>query len=205
MGKGRFGVVVSVSALFAAMAIAACGSGNSNSADEDQITAAITASATSGDPGACTKYQTLRFTEQTSGGSTGAAAVKSCQQDASNSVANKVDVTDISVNGDSATAKVDVTGSVFDGQTLDVALVKQNGQWKLDEFKGFENFDKGAFLAAFPAQLAKEPGSSPQAVACVRQQLASASDQEIESSFVSNNKQFDQQIFGACGKYFHGG
>ncbi len=186
-------------------ALGACGGGSSNSADEDQITSAITAAATSGDPSACTKYQTLRFTEQTNGGEKGQAAVKACEQDAQSSVADKVEVTDVSVNGDSATAKAAVTGSVFDGQTLNVTLVKDGGQWKLDQFKGFENFNRDAFIAAFPAELAKQPGTTPQAVNCLKSQFQAASDQQLESVFVGNDPQAEQQLFGPCGKYFKGG
>jgi hypothetical protein len=194
-------------ALLAPLALAACGgdddSGGS-SADEDQITAAINAAATSGDPAACTKYQTVKFDSQTNDGS-GQAAVRSCERDAQNGVADKVEVTDVSVDGDTATAKAAVTGSVFDGQTLDIGLVKEGGQWKLDEFKGFESFDKTAFIDAFPQQLQNDPGTTPQAVACIKTQLQQASDQQIEQAFLSTSDQAGDQIFGPCGKYFKGG
>jgi hypothetical protein len=202
MGKRRVGVALAAASL-AAFALAACGSSNSNSADEDQITAAITAAATSSDPSVCTKYQTQRFVEQTNSG-TGQAAVRSCEKDASN-VADKVDVTDISVDGSNATAKAHVTGSIFDGQTLDLALVKENGQWKLDVFKGFENFDKAAYIAAFPAALAKEGNIPPQAVDCLKSSLQATPDQTIENSFVNNDQQAQNQIFEPCAKYFKGG
>ena len=51
-------------------------------------------------------------------------------------------MTNIDVDGDTATAKAAFTGSIFDGQSLDLALVKEGDQWKLDEFKGFSNFDR---------------------------------------------------------------
>jgi hypothetical protein len=203
MSKTRVWVAVAAAAL-SAVTIAACGSSNDNSADEDQITTAINAAATSGDPAACTKYQTVKFDSQTNDGS-GQAAVRSCEQDAQNGVADKVEVTDVSVDGDTATAKAAVTGSVFDGQTLDIALVKEGGQWKLDEFKGFESFDKAAFIDAFPQQLQNEPGTTPQAVACIKTQLQQASDQQIEQAFLSSSDQAGDQIFGPCGKYFKGG
>ena len=184
--------------------LAACGSSSDNSADEAQITAVITRSATSGDPAVCTQDQTLRFTEQTSGGAKGAAAVKSCQQDAKNTSADKVDVTDIQVNGDTATAKAKATGSIFNGQTLNVALVKENGQWKLDEFKGFENFDKASLIAATKSRLSSEAGSTAQAVNCVVQQFQAASDQEIEGLYTGSDPNADAKIFGPCTKYFQG-
>jgi hypothetical protein len=199
--------IVAVVGVLSPLALAACGGDDDNggsSADQDQITQAITAAATSGDPSACTKYQTVKFDEQTNNGQ-GQAAVKSCEQDAANSVAEKVDVSDVSVNGSSATAKAAVTGSTFDGQTLDIALVKEGAQWKLDEFKGFENFDKGAMVDAFPQQLQKEPGSTPQAIDCVKTQLQHASDQQVEQLFLNSSSNAGNEIFGPCGKYFKGG
>jgi hypothetical protein len=188
---------------FASVGLAACGDNNS-SADEDQITNAINAAATSGDPSACTKYQTVRFDEQTNAGK-GQAAVRACEKSAEETAAEKVDVTDVQVDGDDATAKAKATGSIFDGQTLKISLVKENGQWKLDTFDGFENFNKDAMINAFKAQLAKEPGSTRQAVNCVAQQFQAASDQEIEATFTSNDPQAENRLFGPCGKYFKGG
>jgi hypothetical protein len=144
---------------------------------------------------------------QTSGdpGQSPDQAVKSCEKDAADTAADSVDVTDIEIDGDNATAKAKATGSTFDGQTLEVALVKDGDQWKLDEFKGFENFDKAAMVAAFRKQIQAESGSSPQAVNCVVQQFQAASDQEIESLFTSNSGQADQQLFGPCSQFFQGG
>jgi hypothetical protein len=204
MRKAPMGIAVVLAALLAAITVAACGSSNSNSADQDQITKAIQVSATSGDPSACTQYETQRFVEQTNSG-TGQAAVKSCEKDANQSVADKVDVSDISVNGDTATAKAAVTGSIFNGQTLNVGLVKESGQWKLDQFKGFENFDRNAMIAGFQKELASQPGSTPQAVSCVVQQFQKATDQQIESTFTSSNSQAENQLFAPCGKYFKQG
>jgi ABC-type oligopeptide transport system substrate-binding subunit len=204
MNRTRIGVAAILAAALATLGLAACGSSNSNSADEDQITAAITAAAASGDPSACTKYQTQRFVEQTNSG-TGQAAVRSCEKDAANSVAKSVDVTDISVNGDTASAKVHVTGSIFDGQTLNVKLIKQNGVWKLDQFVSFENFNKDAMVAAFPATLQQEGNVPAQAVDCLKTQLQQQSEQTIEQSFVSGNNQLEQLVFNPCAKYFKGG
>jgi hypothetical protein len=188
--------------LFAALALVACGDSGS-SQDEDQISAAITRAATSGDPAACRDVQTQKFDEQTGSGK-GEAAVRSCERDAADTAADKVDVTDVEVDGDTATAKAAATGSVFDGQTLDIALVKEGGQWKLDEFKGFEDFDRNAMIASFRKQLAAEQGATPQAVDCVVAQFQKASDEQIESTLTGSDPQAEQQLFGPCGKYFKG-
>jgi hypothetical protein len=191
--------------VFASVALAACGGSDDNggSDDQDQITQAITAAATSGDPATCTKYQTLKFTEQTTGAQ-GQAAIQSCQKDATNTAADTIDVTDIQVDGDSATAKGKATGSIFDGQTLKVALVKEDDQWKLDDFQGFENLNKDAMAAAFTQQL-KAEGDPPQAIDCLTKQFQSASDDVIEGTFVDSDTQAEQQLFGPCAKYFKQG
>jgi hypothetical protein len=132
-------------ASMAAFTLAACG-GDDNSEDEDQITETIELAATSGDPKVCTEAQTVNFIQQTSGepGDSPEQAVRQCEQDAANTPAEEVDVTDIEIDGDSATAKAEVTGSFFDGQTLDLGLVKDGDQWKLDEFRGLADFDRDA-------------------------------------------------------------
>jgi hypothetical protein len=201
MGKG-LGVAASAFALLMAMGVAACGSSNDNSADENQIKQVITASATSGDPTACTKYQTIHFTEQTSGG-TGQAAIRSCEKSAQDTAADSIDVTDVQLNGDHATAVGKATGSTFDGQTLKVALVKENGQWKLDDFQGFEDFDKAAMIAALEKQLSSE-NVPQQGIDCLKQQFQAASEQQIENTFVGSNPQAENQLFGPCAKYFQG-
>ena len=204
MGKVRLTAAVMAAALLAAFALSACGDNNNgSSADEDQITAVLTRAATSGDPAACTRDQTLKFTEQTSGGAQGQAAVTACEKDAKNTAADKIDVTDVSVNGNTATATAKATGSIFDGQTIKVGLVKQDGQWKLDEFKGFEDFNRDALIAAFPKQSDLQ-GAPPQAIDCLKTQLQNASDQQIEDTFTSASSNAGDVIFGPCEKYFKG-
>jgi predicted small secreted protein len=201
----RLTAAVTAAALVAAFALAACGGNGTSSADKDQITAVFTRAATSGDPAVCTEDQTLKFTEQTSGGAKGQAAIKSCEKDAKSTAAEKIDVTDVKVDGDTATATAKATGSIFDGQTITVALVKEGDQWKLDEFKGFENFNKDAMINAFKQQISSEPGATPQAVDCIVAQFQNASDQQIEDTFTGSNPQAENQLFAPCGKYFKGG
>jgi hypothetical protein len=208
MKRSSFALAAMAIAVIASLALAACGGGDDNgsSDDQDQITQAINAAATSGDTAACTKYQTAKFTQQTSGepGQSAEQAVASCQKDAENTAADSVEVTDIEVDGDNATAKAKATGSTFDGQTLDVALVKEGDQWKLDDFKGFVDFDKDAMITAFRKQLESEPDANPQAVNCVVQQFQAASDEQVEGFFTGNSGQAEQQLFGPCSQFFQG-
>jgi hypothetical protein len=209
MSKNRLLVaVVAAATLPMALGLAACGgddddNGGSSNADEQQITTAITVSAASGDPTACTKYQTQNFVEQTNDG-TGQEAIKSCEQDAADSVADSVDISDVEVDGDSATAKAAVTGSIFDGQTLDLGLVKEGGVWKLDKFNGFEDFDKAKIIAGFKAEIAKDPSVPPAAADCVAQQMEKTSDEDLEGFFTEQNAQSEDQLFKPCESQFQG-
>ena len=203
MKKSSLAVVVLVVSGLAALALSACGGGgNNSSADQDQITKQIQFAATSGDPKACTTAQTQHFTDQTSGDNgTGTAAVRTCEQDASQGVADKVDVSDISVDGDNATAKVAITGSVFDGQTLNVALVKEGGTWKLDDFKGFEGFNRDAMIASLSAELGKQ-GLPSQGVDCIKTQLEKQSDQQLQQFFLNPSSTGAAAIFSPCQQFF---
>ncbi len=193
----RLTVIIAVMAL-APVALAACGSSDSSStssADESEISNAITQSATSGEASACTEFQTQKFTEQTSGG-TGAAAVKSCEQSAADSPSDSVVVTNIQVDGDTATADAALTGGFIDGQTLEIALAKDGDQWKVDQLTGFADFNREAFISSILKQVAEDPSTSAQTATCLQQQFDKASDQELEDVFL--NPDGGAKFFGPC-------
>lgn len=75
--------------------------------------------------------------------SEGAEAVKTCEKEASEeSGAESASVSNVEVDGSKATADVALTGGSLDGQGVEVALVKQGDQWKLDEITGFTSSTK---------------------------------------------------------------
>jgi hypothetical protein len=190
----RFAVVAAVAAL--TLLVAACGDSGLSSDDQDQITQAIEFSTTSGDPKACTEAQTQSFTEQTTG-QTGEAAVKQCEQDAKPPTADSVEVSNFDGDSDSATADVAFKGEFFDGQTVETTLVKEGDQWKLDKAVGFKDFNRDAFLTAFPQSLAST-GAPPEAIDCVRKNLQDLSDQQIGNLFLYSDPQLQQQVFNPC-------
>jgi hypothetical protein len=192
MVRSRFALFVLALAAVPVM-LGACGDGSD---DEDQISEAIEFAATSGDPAACTTVQTQRFNEQITG-QQGAAALKQCRQDAKDEPADSIDVSNIEVDGDSATADGAITGSFFDGQTLSIALVKQADEWKLNGVPGFADFDRGAFLAAFEKGFRSDPEARP-AAACVLQNLQGLSDQQLEDLFLQSNSKLEDQVFTPC-------
>lgn len=194
--------LMALAALVLAVTLAACGSSSDDSsADDDQITDAITLAATSGDPAACTKVQTAKFTQQTSGepGISAEDAVKACEKGAADTPADTIDVSDIEVDGDTATAKGAVTGSFFDGQTLNFNLVKDGDQWKLDEIPGFDDFDRDAFTTAFDEELNSGDGATPEQISCIDTNLAKLSDEQVEAFFLGQpGAPSDQELFGSC-------
>jgi hypothetical protein len=195
----RFRYAVTLAALITMpLALGACGGDDDDSsADEDQITTAIEAAAVSGDPVACTEAQTQNFLEQTIG-ATGEDAVKQCEEEAAETIADEVEVSNVEIDGDTATADAAVTGSVFDGQTLELALVNDGDQWKLDDFVGFAEFDRDALTASFIENVQSDPQASPQVVDCLEGQFEQVSDEELQSFFTEPESSVGEEIFGPC-------
>ena len=103
--------------VFSALAVVACGSSNS---DESQVEEVVETSATSTDPADCTKLQTQQFLEQTTQES-GKAAVKKCEEEAKGEEgAESASVSNVEVDGSSATAEAALTGGGLGGQTVEV-------------------------------------------------------------------------------------
>lgn len=182
--------------LVAALSLAACGS-SSSSDDQSQITDAINAAAVSGKASACTEAETQAFVEQ-SNYETGNAAIAACKKDAGQGNADSVDVSNIQVDGDKATADVAITGSTFDGQTIEVSLVKDGGAWKLDSFNDFVAFDKEKFSKAFIAAVAGSGNLSPQQVQCVGGKIKSEDEASLKEAILSGDSSKVAALFNGC-------
>jgi hypothetical protein len=182
--------------LIAAMSpLAGCGGGNS---DEDQINDVITTAATTNADSNCTELETRRFLEQIEF-ETGEAAVQSCKSSGPESNADSVDVSNIEIDGNTATADVAVTGAAFDGQTIKVSLVKQGDQWKIDHFDSFVEFDQQALAEAFAenVQQGKDPGTAAQGK-CVRDKINAAPAGAVQTAVLSGNSDAFGALIGAC-------
>jgi hypothetical protein len=193
----RRGWTWGVIAVVVAGSLVVGGCGDDDSEDEDAIVEAIENSAASGDPAACTESQTQAFTEQTTG-ETGEAAIKQCERDAEDS-ADDAEVSNLEIDGDSATADVTLIGSFFDGQTLSVGLISEGGEWLVDELTGFpEGFDLEAFRTSFTELIVEEEGAPPETADCVVGNLEGLSDEEIEAVFIDVDPELEQKVFGPC-------
>ncbi len=186
-------------AVVASLVLAACGGDDSGSDEDSDITEAITQAATEDTAQSCTELQTQEFTEQTEF-STGEDAVTSCEESAGDgdTAGDTVDVETIEVDGDAATADVTFTGGGLDGQQLAVSLVKEDEQWKLDSLDEFIVFDKAAFTSALLEQAADDPDTPPNVVTCVEEQLGAASEEDLQTAFLSGDEQQLVGLFGTC-------
>lgn len=185
----------------ATMALAACGSDDDGGSSEEdaEITEAIEQAATSDSVERCTEYQTAAFTEQTEFAS-GEQAVEACEQGADDGqvAGESVEVDNIEVDGDSAAADVSFVGGTLDNQQIAISLVMEGGQWKLDSLDEFLAFDKPAFASALVAG-AGAGGDVPQRVLdCVEKAVNDASDEEVQSAYLSGDDAELVGIFGPC-------
>jgi hypothetical protein len=184
--------------IISALALAACGSSGSN--DEGEIEEAIETSATSPDPANCKKLSTQAFMEQSTSAS-GKEAVEQCEEDAGEpeNNAESVEVTKVEVEGEEATADAAFTGGSFDGQTVEVALVKEGDQWKLNEIEGFAKLDKTALVEALETQFeAGESELSEETTACILEGFEESSQPEIEELLLSGSSEPIEELAKEC-------
>lgn len=177
--------------------LAACGSGGESA--EEKITGMIERSATSTDPATCKETQTLAFMEQMSGGS-GKEAEKECEEETKSGEDNPkaVNVSEVEVNGEKATANVEFEGGNFGGQTVEVALVEEEGTWKLNELTGFAKFDPTKLVGALAKKLEEEPEIEPQVASCIVEGLEEAPKEELENLVIENNTQPIVELAESC-------
>jgi hypothetical protein len=195
-----------LAALATALALAGCGGSGDGSTtattggtDQAQIADAIRTSVTSSDPADCTRLETQRFIEQIHF-TTGAQALKACERDAPDTTddPDSVDVTDVQVNGASATANVAFHGGGFDGSTLSMALVKGGDQWKLDRITAVPTFDLAAFSKAFTQRLSSNQNVAGPATACITKALDSAGPDSVKGALISGESSQLLSLIAPC-------
>lgn len=201
MRSTRF-TTLAVAAATAALALAACGSGDDGAGGGEEgadITEAIEQAATSDSAERCTEFQTQAFTEQTEF-EAGNDAIESCAEGASDGdvAGDSVAVEDIEVDGDSATASVAFTGGSLGGQVIEVSLVKDDEQWKLDALDRFTTFDKAAFTSALVARSESNPDTPSEVSSCVEGELNAAPDDQLQQAFLSGEPDQLLELFGGC-------
>jgi hypothetical protein len=195
MNKARLLIPALSLLAISALALAACGSSESA---EDKITSAIETAATSTDGSACTEVETANFVEQNTGES-GAAAIKTCEKEANEgNNAESAEVSNVEVEGSEATADAAITGSALDGQTLEVALIEEEGDWKLNELLGFAKLDQGKLVEAFGEKLEESGEVEPELASCIVEGLEEAAPGEVEELFVEHSEEVIEGIAEGC-------
>ncbi len=182
--------------LAAVLTLAACG-GSSGGGEDAKVEEAIEESATSTDPSKCTELQTALFNE-TETDQKGAEATKACEEEAKENDTESVNVSNVSVNGEKATAEVEVEGSGLNGQGVELELVEEDGDWKLNKLLGFTNFDAAALGEALEEELGKQEGVDPKLAKCVSEGVAGISQSDAESMVFEKNLEPIEEIAKSC-------
>jgi ABC-type glycerol-3-phosphate transport system substrate-binding protein len=178
VSKGRFLVPALACLIASALALAACGSSEN---EEEKIVNAIETAATSSDPADCEATQTIKFMEQTSD-KEGKEALENCEEEAGEhkNDPESVDVEEVEIEGEEATATVAFTGGSFDGQTLILNVVKEERDWKLNEAEGFKKLDRQKLIGEFERGFEEEKNIEPELAECVIEGVEESSDSEVE-------------------------
>jgi hypothetical protein len=174
----------------AVLSLAACGGGGGSSA-EGEIKEVIEKAATTSDPANCTERETLNFVEQNSQAE-GQAALKACKEEAEagEEQAEGVKVSNVSVNGENATADVLFEGGSLGEQALEVGLVEEKEKWKLDKIEGFAEYDARALGTAFEKSFEKEPYElTKEQSSCIAKAISELSQKEAEAMFFEGESQ----------------
>lgn len=191
-------LLIPLALLVGALALAGCGGGGGGDSDEGKIEEVIEKSISSQSPKDCTELQTVKFDEQ-SAEVEGKAAVKACEEQAGEGEEPESSkVSGVEVDGDKATAEVAIEGSSFGGQTLEVALVKEGDDWKLDQITGFAKLDQKALAEDFEKSFAEEEGVPPELAACVVEGFEEASQAEVEEILLSGETAPIEELAEGC-------
>jgi hypothetical protein len=190
-------------ALVASLALAACGDDDRSTGSEDRarIADVMLAALASDDPSTCTELQTQRFTAQSTR-RTGDAAVAQCERNADDR-ADSVKVSKVDISGRGATAEGTLTGGFLDGQTIQVALVKDDDQWKLDELTGFAEIDSKALATSLRELLASNQRISPEALDCITKEIEKAPEQQLQDLLLATEER--SGLLDACVQFFRQG
>lgn len=181
--------------IVAALALAACGSSDG---EESKVEEVIETSATTTDPADCEKLQTQQFMEQISRES-GRAAVKACENEArGDEGADAVTVSAIEVEGSSATAEAALEGGSLDGQTVEVALVEDGDQWRMDEVVKFTDFDQEHLVEGLETQLSESNETNSKLASCFVEAFKQASTSEVEELMFGKSAQALEELFETC-------
>jgi hypothetical protein len=185
-----------------ALALAACGGGGSitsGSDEEGAIVEAVEESATTSDPSKCTELQTQAFNEQEKAAS-GEEATEICEEEAAQqeSPAKSVDVSNVKIDGETATAEAAIGGSALDGQTVELELVKEDGDWKLNQFLQFTKFNAKRLAKSFEKEATASEEIPKELATCISAGIGKFDQKEAEAVAFEGDLEGIETIAGSC-------
>jgi hypothetical protein len=169
------------------LVLASCGGSDDRLALEEMINASMAETG----PESCLKFSTLHFLESTTERE-GEAAVTACEESSLDPLVEqptKIDISSIDVDGDSASALIAVTGSVFDGQTLRYAFVEREDRWKFNQILGFVDLDAERLVlrAGRDGMSRAESREEAENVACWIGRMEQMSDRALEELLLGDD------------------
>lgn len=115
---------------------------------ERKVERAIETVATSANPAYCRELTTDRYLEQVTGEKP-PFADDVCESEARDRPAGSVEIDDVEIDDDRATARVTYAGGSLDGSRTLVGLAKEGGDWKMDRLLAIPELNRAKFRAAF--------------------------------------------------------
>lgn len=92
-----------------------------------------------------------------------------------------------------------LSGGGFDGQEVEVTLVKEDDQWKLDEIAGFAKFDEAKVIETLEEGFAKPSSEVSKSLAsCIVESFEEAPQAEFEDALISGSTEGFEEIAGGC-------
>lgn len=199
--------LLSCLSILLALALSACGGGGGEGGDSSssadgavaEIETVVKDSAIQSDPASCTELNTQRFDEQLSH-EEGPDAVKLCEEEAESDSPKASDVTisNVEIKGGKATLEAAMEGTIFDGQTIAVTVVKEGDQWKVDQITKVVKLDTAKLGETFADRLEETGELSDEQVSCIVGALGDASREEAEEVLLSTSAQPLIALVGDC-------
>jgi hypothetical protein len=182
--------------LSASLAVSACGDTDDGVDDSEQITNAIQSTWLRADPVVCTKFQTQTFMDQRSF-NTGEAAIEECRVGAEDTTDDPeaVEVGDIEIDNDTATASIAFRGSALDGSTVTLAMVEEDNHWRIDRMSDIPSLDLEAFRRAFRSRIAS---AATETESCVYEAMAQAPEDQVKEALLSGSQETLVTLFPDC-------
>lgn len=172
------------------MALALVSCGGAGAGDEEAIKEMVDASVSDTGPETCLKYSTMNYLEMTTHRE-GDAAIEACEEDALDPDVNQpteLKVSNIDVDGNSATAVIAVEGSLIDGQKVRIGFAEHAEHWRYDQWLGFVDLDAERLILQIGREgmLQAESPREAEAIACVIGAMEGMEAETLEKEIFEN-------------------